>query len=134
MNEAWATVKSTKNGTSPATPLASRRDIGTVASCSLMTPWSGPLPQLPGQRSTVSTTWKCSVGVTVIEPLGLRISVACTSVSTRASSAGLGVAPTEHVVCVLPTPPARFPGAVPIVVKSIRNGRVVSSCPVLSAA
>ena len=37
---------------------------------------------------------------------------------TRASSAGLGVAPTEQVVCVLPTPPARLPGAVPIVVKS----------------
>ena len=102
-----ATVKSTVNGTSPETPLASSRDIGIVASCSLMTPTSEP--QLPGQRSTVSMTRKCSVGVTVIEPFGLRMNVAVTSRRMRASSAGLGVAPTEHVVCVLPTPPARFP-------------------------
>ena len=126
-------MKSTVNGTSPATPLASRRDIGNVASCSLITPTSEP--QLPGHRSTVSITRKCSVGVTVIEPLGLRIRVAVTSVRMRASSAGLGVAPTEQVVCVLPTPPARLPGTVPIVVKSISSGSPsVSIERVLAAA
>ena len=119
MNAACATAKSTVNGTSPATPLASSRDIGTVASCSLIEPVVGAAAAVArAEVDGVDRRGRCSVGVTVIEPFGLRISVACTSVRTRASSAGLGVAPTEQVVCVLPTPPARLPGAVPIVVKS----------------
>ena len=119
------------NGTSPETPLASRRDIGYVAICSLIMP--SLEPQLPGHRSTVSAMRNWKVGVTVTEPLALRTMVACTSVSDRRSSIRPGCAPTEQVVCVLPTPPARLPGTVPIVVKSISSGLDSDSSSVLRA-